>query len=150
MPGPDACARVIAGTANPQDYRDCQTWRMWMEIIRISYLIKFIPPTFPPPIGPDPGPLGRFIGDPNPQPNFPALNFYNNSVHAQLFGGLILDTLRRDSVPGPSIFNEIRESGVQLQVVQELLPQFEKASKFLKEELGRLEKEGKALNKVRK
>lgn len=139
----DACVRVQQAVAagippNPRDVEECERWRQILESMRHFYLTKFFPPPpFPPPgpiIGiPDPG---QFFGDPSPQPSV----FARNGIQNLLFAEMFLDTLRRDPTPTPTVFSQIRESGAQLEVVKELLQQFDEATKVLKIELDNLEK----------
>jgi hypothetical protein len=137
--GLDACVRVeqayAAGTyPDPADVKECKRWRLILDSIRWFYLIKFFPSPFPPPgpIGVIPE-VGWLAGDPTPQPSI----FARTGIQDLLLGELFLDVLKGNPSPQPnipSLFDEIRESGAQIRVVNSLLKQFEDATEYLKQE----------------
>lgn len=108
------------------------------ELLEAQYLAKFIKrlklrTPLPPLPFPDPGPFG---GEPQPQPSL--------SIDARdtLLGDLLVNALG-DPNPQPNrplYINQIRESGIHIEVVKELATQFEDGAKALREELKILEK----------
>jgi len=95
-------------------------------------LAKFLqrPPRFVPPLD------LPFGSEPQPQPNSPA----TLDSQGLLLGELLIHTL--NSSPNvnssSSIIGEIRESGVQAEVLQDLISRLETATKLLKSELSEL------------
>lgn len=133
--GPGACIRVAeahaAGmTPDPNDVRDCERWRQIITTLEELLVIRFFPPPFPPPIGP----IRRIpdLIDPAPQPN---LDFNRHGVEGLFLGELVLDRLRQDPTPTPTLFNKIRESGAYEDVLERMIGKFESAADELKEEL---------------
>ena len=122
---------------NDPNSDECErTRRFFSDLLEAQYLSKLLnSPKFHRPFPlPDPGP---FSNDPTPQPYISTL-FENQG---NLLGELLMHAL--DPVPEtnmPSLIKEIKDSGVQLEVVRDLIQKFEKSITILKEEAEKLEK----------
>jgi hypothetical protein len=117
------------------DLRDREFFKQLLEAV---YLAKFLqrPPRFVPPLdsplGSEPQPQPS---EPQPQPNSPAIL----DSQRLLLGELLIHTLNSSpNVSSSSIIGEIRESGVQAEVLQDLISRLETATKLLKSELSGL------------
>lgn len=110
------------------DLRDREFFK---ELLEAVYLAKFLqrPPRFVPPLD------LPFGSEPQPQPNSPA----TLDSQGLLLGELLIHTLNSSpKVSSSSIIGEIRESGVQAEVLQDLISRLETATKLLKSELSEL------------
>ena len=127
--------------------QDCRIWRFIENI----YIIGALPIVTRIPKG-CPGPLcmpnrtdprenlssTRGYGDPTPEPNIPQGNIEN-----LVFSEMVLGTLRLDTRSMPPRFKTLRKSGAQLNIVEGLLKDFEKATKFLEKERDMLKQKSK-------
>lgn len=136
----DACARVkkakkLGVPPEPSDVKACEDWKKrkkaLFELLKSAYLVKYLTPISPPDLDTLP---------PIPAPSPPSPPPYLFPADHLLFAEMFLDILRNDLTPTSTIFSEIRESGVQLEVVKGLLHQFNEATKALKSDLHDLEK----------
>lgn len=121
------------------------------ELLEAQYLAKFINRiklVTPLPPLPFPGP-GPFEGEPQPQPSMSSLSIDARDV---LLGDLLINALGDPSpqLNRPLYINKIRESGIHMEVVKDLLSQFEDGAKALREELELLEKMEKCHSRTNK
>jgi len=129
-----------------KNVKKCKTWIKTLEFLKEFYYRKLIPRR-PEPLGPGPIPgIDRLIGDPSPQPS----GFLQDTgIQELLLGELFVDALKRDPTPTPmdihpiSLFSQIRKSGAHLDVIKELIHEFESATEYLKKELEVLGKQSK-------
>ena len=113
-----------------------RTKKFFRDLLEAMYLSRVLPNIripLPPLPGPDPSPLA---GDPSPQPSIVAL--FENQQY--LIGELLMNALR-DPTPTPMI-NDIKKSGLQLEVAKGLQQRFKSAVKIMDKEIKQLENTG--------
>jgi hypothetical protein len=139
----EACRRVLAARArgdvpDPADEEACREWTDLIRMLEEFYKIKYLPGNFLPP-RPDPPPVRVFPWDPSPQASIRL----GNQINEIIMGELVLDALKHNTSVGNTLFNEIRETGAHIQVVNRLIQQLDEATKALRSELSILEKGAK-------
>jgi hypothetical protein len=97
------------------------------RFLREIYLLRWIKPLLPPP------PPSPFEGGPQPEPpTIWATLARQNFLTGELLAYVLGDPNPQPNIP--SLVGEIRKSGIQIEVVNELITQFEAATAALKAE----------------
>lgn len=127
---------LFACRTDPNSEECRKTKQFFTELLEAIYISKYIkhrPVRFPVPL-PDPSP------EVGPQPEPPGLPSIVASQNI-LIGELLVHALSHSNQQpsSPSLIDEIRKSGVQLEVVRSLIKQFETATQALKKEVIALE-----------